>query len=141
MIIKLRKLKLNLILIATIILVGCDPEFEHEFKGKVVSKENNEPLKDVKLEYTFYPIENLQHWRANGMERDSVKFTDESGEFQIDFSTLTMTFDSLIVNVNKEGYREKILVSAREEWKSGLGLNQRKFRFNFGKIKLEKNEN
>lgn len=121
--------------------VGCDPAFEHEFKGKVIDQENSKPIKDVKLEYTFYPIENFNHWRANVMETDSVKFTNESGDFKIDFTTLTITFDSLRIKVNKDGYREKILVSAREEWKSGFGFNQRKFRFNFGKIKLERNKN
>jgi hypothetical protein len=119
------------------VFVGCDPEFEHEFKGKVVSKGNNKFLKDVKLEYTFYPIGNLNHWRSNVMERDSIKFTDENGQFEIKFSTLSRTFDSLKIKVNKEGYKEKILVSANENWKSGVGFNHRKFQFNFGIIELE----
>jgi len=120
------------------VFVGCDPEFEHEFKGEVVSKGNNKLLKDVKLEYAFYPIENFNRWRSNVMERDSIKFTDESGQFEIKFSTLSMTFDSLKIKVNKEGYKEKILVSTNEDWKSGFGFNHRKFQFNFGKIELEK---
>jgi hypothetical protein len=122
-------------------IVGCDPEFEHEFKGKVLGKENDEPLKEVKLEYTFYPLENLHHWRANVMERDSVKFTNEKGQFEINFSTITMTFDSIRIKINKDGYKEKIVVSAREEWSSRLGLNYRKIKFNFGKILLEENKN
>lgn len=119
-------------------LVGCDPEFEHEFKGKVVNSENNEPIKNVKLEYSFYPIENLNHWRANMVERDSIKLTDKNGEFEIKFSTITMTFDSLKIKVNKKGYKERILISASEDWESGFGFNLRKFQFNFGKIELTK---
>lgn len=125
-------------MIATILFVGCDPEFEHEFKGKIVEKRKNEPIENVKLEYRFYPIENLNHWHANIEEIDSIKLTDKNGEFEIKFNTITMTFDSLKIRVNKEGYKEKILVSLNKDWKSGFGLNLRKFRFNFGKIELEK---
>lgn len=134
----MKNIKSYLILLPIILCFGCDPAFEHAFKGKVVNTANGQPLQDVKVAYTFYPIENRNHWRAQDVAGDSITFTDENGDFKINFSTLTITFDSISIQVNKEGYQEKVVVSAREEWKSRLGFNHRTFRFNFGKIKLEK---
>ena len=135
---KMEKVKIYLILIVTFIFAGCDPAFKHEFKGRILSEENNEPLEGAKSEYSFYPVENLYHWRANDTERDSVKITDKNGEFIIDFSTVTITFDSLEVKINKEGYKQKVLISTKEEWKSRRKLNQTDFRFDFGQVELER---
>ena len=136
-----KKLQILLTSFFAIIILGCDPAFEHEFKGRIICKESNEPLESVKLEYTFLPIENFHHWRSNGIDKDPTKFTDKEGEFDISFGTVTLAYDSLKITLSKEGYKDKILISEQEEWKSGLGFNLRKFRFNFGEINLEKNEN
>ncbi|MCB9325434.1 MAG: hypothetical protein H6571_16975 [Lewinellaceae bacterium] len=136
----MKRITIILILLSTIIILGCDPEFEFEFKGKIINKANNKPLEEVKMEYTLFPIENLFHWRSNGLGKELIKYTNKAGEFEIKFSTLTMTFDSLKIILNKEGFNEKILISEQDQWNSKFASNPRKFRFNFGKIYLEPNK-
>lgn len=133
---KLEKIKIVLILLMSITIVGCDPTYEHEFQGKIIEQESGKPINNAKLEYTFYPIENLNHWRAKVTHIDSIQFTNERGEFENNFKTLTLTFDSLKVRVIKEGYKEKVLNTENDNWNSIF--SRMKFRYDFGKIKLEK---
>ena len=116
----------------------CSLPPNHEFKGKIISRGTYKPLNDVKLSYTFYPEEIMKTWPGYAEKIDSIKYTEESGKFEISFSTLAVTFDSLKITLTKEGYHEKTLVSRYKDWRTGFGINKKDFRFNFGAVPMEK---
>ena len=98
-------------------------------------------MDSVKLEYNFYPAESFDDWRASAKEIDSVTFTNSSGEFNIKFSTATVTFDSLIITPYIEGYSENKLTTTAKDWQSGVKFFNSEFGYDFGDIKLNKRNN
>jgi len=126
------------ILLISIIFWGCDPAFEHEFKGKIVDGETSIPLIDTNLKYKLYPVVENTNWRLNNIDLEAVKFTDEKGMFSITANTISVSFDSLVLVIEKEGYLEKRIVSKHKDWKSKTRFNLRTFQLDFDNINLER---
>lgn len=129
--------KVYFTIISLLVLSSCDPAFKYEFSGTVVQSGKHEPIENAKLKFCFYPLENWQHWRTDGGNRDSLVVSEANGEFRFELTTLTMGFDSLSIKLSKEGFTEQRLISRREEWNRGISLNQTTFSLMLDTIEME----
>ncbi len=134
----MNRIKICLICFSLLMFMGCDPQFNYSFNGTIIKKEDNLPLDDVKISFKYFPIENINHWRANLMKNDTIQYTDEIGQFKNSFSTLTMAIDCVVVDIYKEGYKDIKFISTEKQWKSSFGFNQKTKLCHFGIISLEK---
>ena len=126
-----------LILLLVVTTTGCDPEYRHQFTGRVVSSTEGEPLEDARISFTLYPIEDFNHWRSDLAVLDSTFRTDTNGQFEIGFSTLFMIFDSIEIGVYKEGFEERITNSTSTGWTLRRRGVLREFKYDFGEIALQ----